>query len=465
MFVRSKISGNRHEMDMCNGPLLPKMLSFAIPLMLSGILQLLFNAADIVVVGRFAGSDALAAVGSTSSLINLMINLFIGLSIGANVLAAHAYGSGKKEELKDVVHTSVATSLISGIALVFIGFVLAGPALRLMDTPEDVIDQSILYIRIYFCGMPASMAYNFGAAILRAVGDTKRPMYYLSIAGVINVGLNLIFVIVFHMGVAGVALATIASQTVSALLVLRCLLKTDGDYQLILKELKINRRTLLQMVRIGVPAGLQSMLFSISNVLIQSSVNSFGSVVMAGNTAAVNLGGFVYTALNSIYQTTLSFTSQNYGAHKFKRISRILLIGEIIVLVIGVILGSIMYLFADTLLLLYSTEQEVIRIGILRIGIVCTTYFLCGMMEVVVGSLRGMGYSIMPMLVALAGTCAFRVFWVMVVFERFKTLECLYWSYPISWLMTFLIHLICFILVFRKKKMGIIRLQQQQKGA
>ena len=452
MFVGSKGGRSIHEMDMCNGPLFRKMLSFALPLILSGILQLLFNAADIVVVGRFAGSEALAAVGSTSSLINLLINLFIGLSVGANVLAARAYGAGKKAELKEVVHTAVGTAFVSGITLVFIGFVLAGPALRLMGTPEDVIDQAVLYIRIYFCGMPASMAYNFGSAILRAVGDTKRPMYFLSIAGVINVGLNLVFVILFHMDVAGVALATIVSQAVSALLVLRCLIKTESDYQLNLKELKIKKKTLINMVKIGVPAGLQSMLFSISNVLIQSSVNSFGSVVMAGNTTAVNLGGFVYTALNAIYQTTLSFTSQNYGAHKFKRIGKILVLGEIIVLVLGLIMGSGMYLFADKLLLLYSTEQEVIRIGILRVGIVCTTYFLCGMMEVVVGSLRGMGYSVMPMLVALAGTCAFRVFWVMIVFHKLQTLECLYWSYPISWAVTFLAHLVCFAIVYRRKK-------------
>lgn len=452
MFVGSKVSRGRHEMDMCNGPLFHKMLSFALPLMLSGILQLLFNAADIVVVGRFAGSEALAAVGSTSSLINLLINLFIGLSVGANVLAARAYGAGKKAELKQVVHTAIATAFVSGIALIFIGCVLAGPALRLMGTPEDVIDQAVLYIRIYFCGMPASMAYNFGSAILRAVGDTKRPMYFLSIAGVINVGLNLFFVIVFHMDVAGVALATIVSQIVSALLVLRCLIKTQSDYQLNLKELKIKKKTLLKMVKIGIPAGLQSMLFSISNVLIQSSVNSFGSVVMAGNTAAVNLGGFIYTALNAIYQTTLSFTSQNYGAHNFKRIGKILVLGEIIVLVVGLIMGSGVYLFSDKLLLLYSTEQDVIRIGILRIGIVCTTYFLCGMMEVVVGSLRGMGYSVLPMLVALAGTCAFRVIWVMVVFRQLQTLECLYWSYPISWALTFLAHLVCFVIVYRRKK-------------
>ncbi len=451
MFVRSKGRRGIHEMDMCNGPLLRKMLSFAIPLMLSGILQLLFNAADIVVVGRFAGSEALAAVGSTSSLITLMTNLFIGLSVGANVLAARAYGAGKKEQLKDVVHTAVATAFVSGVALILIGFALAGPALRLMGTPEDVIGQSILYMRIYFCGMPASMVYNFGSAVLRAVGDTKRPMYFLTFAGVINVGLNLIFVLVFHMGITNMALATIASQTVSALLVLRCLVKTESDYQLKRKELKIQKKTLLQMLKIGVPAGLQSMLFSISNVLIQSSVNSFGSVVMAGNTAAANLGGFVYTAINSIYQTTLSFTSQNYGAHKFKRIGKILVRGEILVVVIGAIIGSCMYLFADKLLLLYSTEQDVIRIGILRVGIVCTTYFLCGMMEVVVGSLRGMGYSVMPMLVALAGTCAFRVFWVMVVFRQIQTLECLYWSYPISWIITFLAHLVCFVIIYRKK--------------
>lgn len=302
-----------YEIDMCNGPLLGKLLLFALPLMLSGILQLLFNAADIIVVGRFTGSHALAAVGSTSSLINLLVNLFIGFSIGANVLTAQYYGAKDQKNIHQTIHTSILISLIGGIILIAVGVLLARPLLELMATPEDVLDQATLYMKIYFCGMPATMVYNFGAAILRAIGDTRRPLYFLFTAGVLNVFLNLFFVIVFHMGVAGVALATIISQTLSAILVVRCLTNLDGICRLYLKQLKIYPEKLLRIVQIGLPAGLQGAVFSISNVLIQSSVNSFGSIAMAGNTAASNLEGFVYTSMNAVYQTALSFTSQNMG--------------------------------------------------------------------------------------------------------------------------------------------------------
>ena len=313
-------SAKKYEMDMCSGPLFGKILLFYIPLMLSGILQLLFNAADIVVVGRFVGSEALAAVGSTSSLINLLVNVFIGLSVGTNVLVARFFGAGKKEELSDMVHTAVTTSLVSGFVLIFLGLLLARPALLLMSTPENVIDQAVLYMSIYFVGMPATMAYNFGSAVLRAVGDTKRPLYYLLAAGIVNVALNLFFVIVCGMGVAGVAIATVISQVISALLVIRCLTLTDSDYRLNLRKLRIVPEKLWRMVQIGVPAGLQGALFSVSNVLIQSSVNSFGSVAMAGNTAASNIEGFVYTSMNSFHQTAISFTGQNYGARNYRRI-------------------------------------------------------------------------------------------------------------------------------------------------
>lgn len=450
MSTEESVKRNKYEMDMCNGPLLSKIIVFAIPVMLSGILQLLFNAADIIVVGRFAGSHALAAVGSTSSLINLLVNLFIGLSVGANVLVARFYGAGMKKDLNEVVHTAIATALVSGVLLVIIGCVLAEPALRLMGTPDDVIDQAVLYMRIYFCGMPVMMAYNFGSAVLRAVGDTKRPLYYLTIAGVINVVLNLLFVIVFHMSVAGVALATVISQVVSAVLVLRCLMKTESDYQLKLSELKIHPDKLLKMIQIGVPAGLQGALFSISNVLIQSSVNSFGSITMAGNTAASNLEGFVYTSMNAMYQTAISFTGQNYGAMKFKRIKKIMFICLGLVVAIGVIMGNGMYLLSDKLLLLYSTDPAVIEIGKLRMGIILTFYFFCGMMDTMVGMMRGMGYSVIPMLVSLSGACLFRIVWIYTIFREIRTLECLYWSYPISWALTFMVHLICFIIVYRK---------------
>lgn len=446
----SKQPSKKYEIDMCNGPLFRKILVFAIPLMLSGILQLLFNAADIVVVGRFAGNEALAAVGSTSSLINLLVNVFIGLSVGTNVLVARFYGAGQKKELSDMVHTAILTALVSGVFLIFVGLFLAEPALRFMDTPKDCINQAVLYIRIYFVGMPVMMLYNFGSAILRAVGDTQRPLYYLLVAGVINVVLNMIFVIVFHMGVAGVAVATVISQVVSALLVLRCLMQTDSEYRVDIRELRIVRDKLVKMIQIGVPAGLQGALFSFSNVLIQSSVNSFGSVAMAGNTAASNIEGFVYTAMNALHQTAISFTGQNYGASKFKRIGKILLICQLCVIAVGLIMGSAAYLFSDVLLRLYSNDAEVIRYGVLRLSIICTTYCLCGMMDVMVGSLRGMGYSVMPMLVSLTGACLFRVVWIYSVFRYYRTLECLYWSYPISWTLTFLVHLICFAVIYHK---------------
>lgn len=443
-------SSKKYEIDMCNGPLLGKILVFYIPLMLSGVLQLLFNAADIVVVGQFVGSHALAAVGATSSLINLLVNVFMGLSVGTNVLVARFYGAGKKKELSDMVHTAIMTAFVSGVILVFLGILLAKPMLEMMDTPEDVIEHSTLYMRIYFVGMPAMMAYNFGSAVLRAVGDTKRPLYYLLTAGVINVILNLIFVTVFHMGVAGVAAATVASQVISAALVLRCLCLTDSDFQLRLRELKIVPDKLGRMVRIGLPAGLQGALFSVSNVLIQSSVNSFGSVAMAGNTAAANIEGFVYTSMNAFHQTAISFTGQNYGARNYKRIGKILFICQTLVIGVGLLLGNAAYLFGDKLLLLYAGEAEVIEYGMLRLSIICTTYCLCGMMDVMVGSLRGMGYSVMPMLVSLTGACLFRIVWIYTIFQEINSLECLYWSYPISWLLTFLVHLLCFAFVYRR---------------
>lgn len=438
-----------YEIDMCNGPLLGKIMIFSIPLMLSGVLQLLFNAADMVVVGRFAGNEALAAVGSTSSLINLIVNVFIGLAVGANVLVARFYGANQKKELFETVHTAIATSLLSGCILVVLGVLIAGPALRIMGTPEDVIAQSTLYMRIYFLGMPVMMVYNFGSAILRAVGDTKRPLYYLLIAGVVNVLLNLIFVICFSMGVAGVALATLVSQAISATLVIRCMIRSEGACHLELKALGITKDKLIKMIRIGLPAGVQGALFSASNVLIQSSVNSFGSLAMAGNTAASNIEGFIYTSMNAFHQTAISFTGQNYGARNYKRIGRILLLCQALVIGTGLLLGNAAFLFGDLLLQLYSTDSVVIEYGMLRLSIICVTYCLCGMMDVMVGSLRGIGCSIMPMLVSLTGACLFRIVWIYTIFQSFHSLECLYLSYPISWGLTFGAHLICFIIVYR----------------
>ena len=441
---------NKYEMDMCNGPLLSKIMIFSIPLMLSGLLQLTFNAADIVVVGRFAGKEALAALGPTSSLTNLFVNVFMGLSVGANVLVARFFGAGQKEELNDMVHTAITTALISGIILVFLGVGLARPALSLMDTPPSVIDQSVIYMQIYFAGMPVMMLYNFGSAILRAIGDTKRPLYYLMVAGVLNVVLNLVFVIVFHMGVAGVALATVLSQVASAALVIRCLVLNDGSVKLNLKKLRIVPDKLLKMIRIGVPAGLQGAMFSVSNVLIQSSVNSFGDIAMAGNTAGQNIEGFVFTAMNALHQGAVSFSGQNYGARKLKRIAKIALICELLVIVVGVILSGLILLFREPLLGLYTTDPEVIQYGTNRLMIICTTYFLCGMMDVMVGILRGMGYAIAPMIVSLTGVCAFRVVWIYTIFAKYRTLEVLYISYPVTWTVTFVIQLIMFLVIYKR---------------
>lgn len=448
--MKSTSMKRSYEMNMCEGPLFKKIIIFAIPLVLSGILQLLFNAADIVVVGRFSGDQALAAVGSTSALINLLINMFIGVSVGANVLVGRYYGAHDHDNIANGVHTAITTAIISGILMIFIGVAAAHPLLSLMGTPDNVIDLSVLYMRIYFVGMPSFMIYNFGAAILRSIGDTKRPLYFLSIAGVINVMFNLIFVILFDMGVAGVALATIISQTVSAVFILLSLYKSEGALHLDPKKLKIHKDILLEMLKVGLPAGLQGTIFSISNVLIQSSVNSFGDIVMAGNTAASNIEGFVYTAMNAIYQTSLSFTSQNMGAKKYERIDKILIQCILVVSAVGLIMGNGAYLFGHPLLSLYTTNEEVINYGLLRLSIIAVTYLTCGIMDVLVGSLRGMGYSIMPMLVSLSGACLLRVIWIFTIFQMVPTLTCLYISYPISWVVTSSVHLICYLVVRKK---------------
>lgn len=441
-----------YEIDMCNGPLLGKILLFAVPLMLSGILQLLFNAADIIVVGRFVGHQALAAVGSTGSLINLLINVFIGLSVGTNVLVANYYGAKRYEQVRETVHTSILTSLVCGTALIFLGVFLAGPLLALMGTPEDVLSQAALYMRIYFAGMPIIMLYNFGSAVLRAIGDTRRPLYFLLLAGIINVLLNLFFVTQLHLGVAGVALATVSSQAVSAGLVVRTLMKSEGCFRLELSKLKIYPERLKQMIRIGLPAGMQGAIFSISNVLIQSSINSFSSVAMAGSTAASNIEGFVYTSMNAFHQTAISFTSQNYGAGKLNRINRILFLCLSCVAAVGLGMGNLAYCFGTQLLGIYSSDAAVISYGLTRMAYVCVPYFLCGLMDVMVGSLRGMGYSIMPMFVSLTGACGIRILWIFTVFSWSRSLETLFLSYPISWGITAAVHLTCYFFAMRKKK-------------
>lgn len=439
-----------YEIDMCHGALFGKILIFTLPLMLSGILQLLFNAADVVVVGRYAGNEALAAVGATGSLTNLLVNLFIGLSVGANVLVARYYGAKQEKEVSETVHTAVLVSIAGGLLLAVIGIFVAKPLLLLMDTPEDVINHSVLYMRIYFVGMPVMLMFNFGSAILRAIGDTRRPLFYLTIAGVINVILNLFFVIGFHLGVAGVALATVIAQCVSTTLIIRCLMQSSGCFKLCLNKLQMNWDKLKKIAAIGLPAGIQGSLFSISNVLIQSSVNSFGSVAMAGNTAGSNVEGFVYTSMNSVHQTAVSFTGQNLGGRKYDRINKILIECLLFVSAIGLIMGNGAVLFGNTILGFYSPDPEVIAYGMQRMSIICTAYFICGIMDVLVGSIRGLGYAVMPMIVSLLGACVFRVVWIYTVFQWHRSLNTLYISYPISWTLTALVHMVCFVIVRRK---------------
>lgn len=444
----------KYQMDMCSGSVLKKMLLFSLPLMASGVLQLLFNAADVIVVGRFAGDNSMGAVGSTSSLINLFTNLFVGLSVGINVIVARAHGAGDYEKLHDSVHTAMTVSVISGTILAVLGFILAPELLVLMNATEAQLPLAVLYLRIYFLGMPAAMVYNFGAAILRAVGDTKRPLYFLTTAGVVNVILNMLFVILFKMDVAGVALATVISQLISAGLVVLCLIKDDTAIHLNLRELKIKSRILLSFFRIGLPAGFQGMIFSLSNVVIQSSVNLFGDTVISGNSAAASIEGFIYMAMNTFYQAAISFTGQNVGAGKYERISKIMLNALLCVTVTGLLLGWTAYLLGRPLLGIYSGTSEVIDAGMVRLSIICITYALCGMMDVMVGMLRGLGYAIMPMVVSLLGACGLRLLWIATVFqiEEYHNVRTVYISYPISWTMTLLAHVICFAVIWRKIK-------------
>jgi len=441
-----------YEIDMCSGAILPKLLRFALPLMCSSILQLLFNAADIIVVGRFAGDNSLAAVGSTTALINLLVNLFIGLSVGANILAARFYGADDQEGLGQTVHTAVLLSLISGAGLAVAGACGAGQVLVWMQSPDKVRGLAAVYLRIYFLGMPATMLYNFGAALLRAVGDTRRPLYYLFTAGVVNVALNLFFVIVCHLDVAGVAIATVISQCISALLVLRCLRREKGGIHLDLRRLKIYPVRLKQILRVGLPAGFQGMLFSLSNVVIQSSINTFGEVVVSGNSAAANIEGFVYTSMNAFYQANVSFTSQNLGAGRYERIQPILTRALACVIVTGVVLGGAATLLGRQLLHIYSETDAVIEAGMRRLIIVCSPYAICGVMDVLVGSLRGLGYSVMPMLVSLLGACVLRLVWVATIFQvpAFHTVQIIYLSYPFSWTVTALAHFLCYLWAMRR---------------
>lgn len=450
--MAEKKAGSKYEIDMCNGPILKKMLIFTVPLMLSSVLQLLFNAADIIVVGKFAGDNSMAAVGSTSSLINLLVNLFVGISIGANVLVARYFGAKQDKDLSDTVHTAMAVSVVSGIFLTIVGIVGAPAILKLMKTPGKVLDLAVLYLRVYFIGMTAMMIYNFGAAILRAKGDTKRPMYFLMLAGVINVVLNLVFVIIFKMDVAGVALATTISQCVSAALVVMCLVKSDDAIRLNIKKMKIHVDKLVKILQIGLPAGFQGTLFSLSNVVIQSSINSFGEIVVTGSSAAANIEGFVYVSMNAFSQAAISFTSQNVGAGRYDRVNKILYTALGCVTVVGLVLGNLAYFFGENLLNIYTDNPLVVEQGLIRLSFICTTYALCGIMDVLVGSLRGLGYSIVPMIVSLIGACAFRIIFLATIFklDEFHYIETVYLTYPISWILTITAHIISFVLIKRR---------------
>ena len=441
------MKNNKYEIDMCNGTLMDKLISFSLPLMLSGILQLLFNAVDIIVVGRFTGSQALAAVGSTTALINIFTNLFIGISLGANVLAARFYASGKEKEMSETVHTSITLALISGLVMALAGVLLARFALNLMGTPDDVIDQSVLYMRIYFLGMPFFMLYNYGAAILRAVGDTKRPLFFLVISGMTNAVLNLVLVIVFHMGVAGVAIGTIVSQLISSILVLRCLYTSNTSYRLYFSKLGIKTQYLKQIFQVGIPAGIQSTVINLSNALLQSSVNSFGSVAMAGYTAANNIFGFLYMSVNAVTQSCMSFTSQNYGVKKLKRMDRVLLDCIILSVCVALTLGCGAYFFGPELLKIYTSEEDVIRCGVEVLAFTTVPYFCCGIMDLIPGALRGMGHSGVPMILSIIGTVGTRIVWIFGLFPSHRSLSFLFISYPVSWILTILMQAVCFYFV------------------
>ncbi len=438
---------NKYEIDMCNGTIMDKLISFALPLMLSGILQLMFNAVDIVVVGRFSGSESLAAVGSTTALINIFTNLFIGISLGANVLSARFYAAGRKKEMSETVHTAILFALVSGIAMAVVGVVFSKWALNLMGTPDDVINLSTLYMKIYFLGMPFFMLYNYGAAILRAVGDTKRPLYFLILAGTVNALLNMFLVIVFGLGVAGVAIATVVSQMISCVLVLGCLRRTDACYKLYPSKLSMKKEYLIQIFQVGVPAGIQSTVINFSNALLQSSVNSFGSIAMAGYTAANNVLGFLFVSVNSVTQACMSFTSQNFGVGKYKRMDRVLIDCLILTVTVGLTLGCGAYFFGTEILQIYTEDPEVIRCGIEILSITTVPYFLCGIMDLFPGALRGMGYSVVPMILSIIGTVGIRILWIFVFFPQNRSLFFLFISYPGSWIATIVMQVVCFFFV------------------
>ncbi len=441
--------------SMTEGPLLGKIIRYTIPIICTGLLQLLFNAADLVVVGRYCGSVSVAAVGATGSITMLIVNLFIGLSVGAGVTVAQAIGAKDPESIHTTVHTAIPTALLSGVTLTVLGLLLSEPLLRAMGTPDDVIGLSTTYMRLYFCGMTFSMLYNYGAAILRAAGNTRGPLVYLTISGVVNVVLNVFFVVALKLDVAGVALATAISQALSAVLVSLALMRRTDACRLDFRQMRFARAPLKKILLIGLPAGLQGSLFSISNVLIQSSINSFGSVLMSGNAAAGNIEGFVYVGMNAFHQTALNFTGQNVGAGKYDRVSRIYTICLVCVTGVGLLLGLLAYTFARPLLSIYITDSaEAIRYGVIRMLYLCVPYFLCGLMDVSTGAIRGMGVSLAPMIISVLGICGFRILWIYTIFQipAYHTPAWLYLSYPISWAITFAAQFIVFRSIVAKRR-------------
>ncbi len=446
---------NKKAMDMCNGSVFGKMVVYTLPIIFTGILQLLFNAADLIIVGRFRGSASVAAVGATGAIINLIINLFIGLSVGISVSTAQGLGGGKDDDVSKTVHTAIPSAIVSGIILTFVGFFCSEFFLELMGTPDDIIKLSASYMKIYFLGITSSMLYNFGSAILRAAGDTLSPLIFLVISGIVNVLLNILFVTAFSMNVEGVALATAISQTVSAVLIIISLMKRNDACRLSLKKIRFHKKQLLRIIRIGLPAGIQGSLFSISNVIIQSSVNSFGSVVMSGNAAAQNIEGFIYITMNSVHQTAVNFTGQNYGAAKFDRIKKILIYSLLSVTAVGLVLGAVAVLLAQPLLSVYITDsQSAIEYGVTRLLYICLTYFLCGIMDVMTGMMRGIGSSFAPMIITILGVCGMRIGWIYTIFQipQYHSVTSLYLSYPVSWSITFTVEIIVFLILFRQRK-------------
>lgn len=442
----------RKYIDMIEGPIFSSIMMFYFPLVLSSLLQLLFNAADIIVVGKYAGDTSLAAVSSTSSLINLLVGLFIGVSTGTNVLLAKYIGARDIKKIHDVVHTSIMFALIASIILALVGVLLSDNLLRLMSVPNDVLPLSTLYLRIYFLGTPASLLYNFSAAILRAKGDTKRPLYFLTIAGISNVLLNLFLVIVFKMGVAGVGIATIVSQYISAFLINLSLISEETDIRLNRSDLRIEKQTLKDLLIVGIPAGISGSLFSLSNVVVQSSINTFGSIVMAGNGAASNIESFTWTAMNGYMHVCQSFISQNYGARRFDRIKKILWISIGMTVLTGVVMSFLTITFNTNLLSIYIDGNDSILAGATRLSYVEKWYFICGLMEVMTGALRGIGFSMLPTVISVFGACVFRIIWISTIFKLNPVINNIYIVYPLSWLITLIGLSIMYIYNYRKLK-------------